>query len=145
MIWLNVLRSQPLVFDQVPLSCVPPITSHDRNGLIATFSNCRVLLRLRSVWSSTTGALESSRLQPTLSAPVTGPPVTPLRPVSSHCAERSANVPLVRMIPPSDPSKIWVGLPGFTTIACWSGWIPSGARRQKSGGVSPYGSYEHHG
>src|SRR6187551_860223 len=75
MIWLNVLRSQPLLFDQVPLSCVPPITSHDRNGLIATFSNCRVLLRLRSVWSSTTGALESSRLQPTLSAPVTGPPV----------------------------------------------------------------------
>src|SRR5919198_4590527 len=109
MIWLNVLRSQPMLFDHVPLSCVPPSTSHPRNGLIATFSNCRVLLRFRSVCASAIGTRESNRLQPTLSAPVTGPPVAPLRPVSSHCDEMSVNVPLVRMTPPSEPSKIWVG------------------------------------
>ena len=34
-------------------------------------------------------------------------------PTSSHCDEMSANVPLVRITPPSDPSKIWVGLPGL--------------------------------
>ena len=38
-----------------------------------------------------------------------------------------ANEPLVRMMPPSEPSKIWVGLHGLTAITCWSGWIPLGA------------------
>ena len=32
--------------------------------------------------------------------------------------EMSANVPLVRITPPSEPSKIWVGLFGLTTIWC---------------------------
>src|SRR3954447_12116712 len=147
MTWLNVSRLQLFVFDHVPLSCVPPITSHEFAGLIATLMNCRVLLSLRLMWSSTTGTRESSRLQPTLSAPVTGPPVAPSRPASSHCDEMSAKVPLVLMTPPSEPSKIWVGLPGLTTIACWSGWMPFGALRQA--GVKPktaaYGAKAHHG
>ena len=44
-------------------------------------------------------------------------------------ADVSWKAPLVRMTPPSDPSKIWVGLDGLTTIACWSGWIAFGATR----------------
>jgi hypothetical protein len=43
-----------------------------------------------------------------------------------HCDEVSPNVPFVRMIPPSDASKIWVGFDGFTTSSCWSGWIEFG-------------------
>ena len=55
----------------------------------------------------------------------------------SHCDEMSANAPLVRIIPPSEPSKIWVGLPGLTAITCWSGWIPFGAFTQP---LSKYGA-----
>src|SRR5436190_5660603 len=135
MTWLNVFRSQPLLFDHVPLSWVPPMTSHDLNGLIATLISWIELLSLLSMWFSSTGTRESSRLQPTPSLPVTGPPVAPSRPTSSHCDEMSANVPLVRMTPPSEPSKIWVGLPGLITIACWSGWMLFDARRQN---VIPY-------
>ena len=51
----------------------------------------------------------------------------------SQSFEASTNVPLVRIIPPSEPSKIWLGLPGLTTIACWSGWIPPHAWRQPLG------------
>src|SRR3954469_14296053 len=109
--WLNVSRLQLFVFDHVPLSCVPPITSHESNGLIATLMNCSVLLSLRSMWSSTTGTRDSIRLHAMLSPPVTKAP-PPLRPSSSHCDEMLANVPLVLITPPSDPSKIWVGLPG---------------------------------
>src|SRR5438874_5901859 len=131
----NVFLLQPLLFDHVPLSWVPPMTSHELNGLIATLMSWIVLLSFLSMWANSTGTRESSRLQPTLSAPVTGPPVTPSRPTSSHCDEMSANVPLVRMTPPSEPSKIWVGFPGLMTIACWSGWMLFDALRQK---VSPY-------
>src|SRR5690349_7718395 len=137
MIWLNVARSQFELFDQVPLSCVPPITSHEFAGLIATLMNCSVELRLRLMWASSNGTLDRSRLQPTLSAPVTGPPVAPSRPTSSHCEEMFANVPLVRITPPSEPSKIWFGFPGLMTIACWSGWMLFEARRQYG---MPYGS-----
>src|SRR4030095_16963286 len=55
-------------------------------------------------------------------------PRTP-RSFELHRADRSPNVPSVRITPPSDPSKICVGFDGFTTIACWSGWIPPGAHR----------------
>src|SRR5436190_6527296 len=142
MTWLNVFRLQPLLFDHVPLSWVPPMTSHELNGLIATLINWIVLLSFLSTWFSSTGTRDRSRLQPTLSLPVTGPPVKPSRPTSSHCDEMLVNVPLVRMTPPSEPSKIWVGLPGLTTIACWSGWMPFDALRQN---VIPYGAYAHHG
>src|SRR4029079_16843230 len=142
MTWLNVARSQRELFDQVPLSCVPPMTSHESAGLIATLMNCNVLLNLRSMWASSHGTRDSSAVQPTLSAPVTGPPVAPSRPTSSHCDEMLAKVPLVRITPPSEPSKIWVGLPGLITIACWSGWMLFEARRQYG---MPYGSQAHHG
>src|SRR5690242_21177395 len=140
MTWLNVARSQRELFDQVPLSCVPPMTSHESAGLIATLMNCSVLLNLRSMWASSNGTRDSSRLQPTLSAPVTGPPVAPSRPTSSHCVEMLAKVPLVRITPPSEPSKIWVGLPGLITIACWSGWMPPQACMQP---LSKYGWNAH--
>src|SRR4051812_49113721 len=140
---VNVFRSpHPFRFDQVPLSCVPPRTRHELNGSIAVLMNWIVLLSFLSMCASSTGTRESSRLQPTLSDPVTGPPVKPSRPTSSHCEEMSVNVPLVRITPPSEPSKIWVGFPGFTTIACWSGWMLFEARRQM---VRPYGAYAHHG
>src|SRR4029078_4368676 len=143
MTWLNVSRLQLFVFDHVPLSCVPPITSHESNGLIATLMNCSVLLSLRSMWLSSTGTRESIRLQATLSPPTTVPAaVVPLRPTSSHRDEMLANVPLVLITPPSEPSKIWVGLPGLITIACWSGWMPFGARRQNG---RPHGSCSQHG
>src|SRR5436189_156902 len=123
---VNVFRSlHPFRFDQVPLSCVPPRTRQELNGSIAALMNWIVLLSFLSMWASSIGTRESSRLQPTLSAPVTGPPVMTSRPSSSHCDEMLVNVPLVRMTPPSEPSKIWVGLPGLMTIACWSGWMPS--------------------
>src|SRR4051794_16962286 len=51
-----------------------------------------------------------------------------------------ANWPLVRITPPSEPSKIWVGLFGLTAITCSSGWIPFGAFSQP---LSKYGAYAH--
>src|SRR5512133_3553117 len=107
---VNVFRLHPFVFAHVPLSCVPPRTRHGLNGSITALMSWIVLLRFLSMWASSTGTRESNRLQPTLSEPVTAPHVNPSRPTSSHCDEMSANVPLVRMIPPSEPSKIWVGL-----------------------------------
>src|SRR5215210_5885661 len=47
-----------------------------------------------------------------------------------HCEDVSPKDPLVRMMPPSDDSKICVGFDGFTTSSCWSGWIEFGANRQ---------------
>src|SRR5262249_2329443 len=142
MTWLNVFRLHAFMFAQVPLSWVPPRTRHGLNGSIATLMNWIVLLRLLLIWASSTGTRESNRLQPVLSEPVTGPPVTPSRPASWHCDEMSAKVPLVRMTPPSEPSKIWVGLPGLMTIACWSGWMLFAARRH---GVGKNGRKAHHG
>src|SRR3954467_15071146 len=128
---VNVFRSShPFRFDQVPLSCVPPRTRQELNGSMAALMNWIVLLSFLLMWANSTGTRESNRLQPTLSEPVTGPPVTPSRPTSSHCEETSANAPLPRKIPPADPSKIWVGLPGLMTIACWSGWMLFDALRQ---------------
>src|SRR5215510_16197686 len=54
-----------------------------------------------------------------------------------HRKDKSPNVPSVRTTPPSEPSKICVGFDGFTTIACWSGWIPAGAHRQVKPGATP--------
>src|SRR4029077_5844693 len=54
-----------------------------------------------------------------------------------HRNERLPNVPSVRIIPPSEPSKIWVGFDGLTTIACWSGWMLLGAHRHANAGATP--------
>ena len=105
----QVFRSQP-AFDHVPLSCVPPSTSHGFPGLIATFMNWSVS-RFRSVCARTFGTRDSSRLQFTrLAGPSRG------RSFELQRDEMSANVPSVRIRPPSDPSKIWVGLFGLMTI-----------------------------
>ncbi len=47
----------------MPLSCVPPMTSHDLNGLMATLMNWSVLLSFLSTWLSSVGTRERSRLQ----------------------------------------------------------------------------------
>ena len=47
----------------------------------------------------------------------------------------------MRIRPPSEPSKIWVGLPGLIAITCWSGWIPFG---EFSHPLSKYGANAHH-
>src|SRR6266478_5951032 len=92
-------------FDHVPLSCVPPMTSHELDGLIATLMNCSVLLSFRSMCSSSVGTRDSSRLQLfRLAAASSG------RSPELQWDEMSLNVPLVRIMPPSEPSKIWVGL-----------------------------------
>src|SRR2546429_515689 len=131
------------LFDHVPLSCVPPWTSHEFAGLIATLMNWSVS-RLRSVCVVSFGTFDSIRMQfARLAAPSSGRSFELQRP------ERSANVPLVRTTPPSEPSKIWAGLLGFTTIVCWSGWMLSGAQRHAPvGGTPPNASspaapYEH--
>src|SRR5919206_2879915 len=126
MICGHVLRAHPFTFDQVPLSCVPPITSHESDGLIETPTNWRVLLSFLSMCVSSVGTFDSSRMQVCWLLAVR----LPARPRSLHCAEMSAKDPLVRITPPSEPSKICVGFEGLIPIACWSGWIPFGARTQ---------------
>ena len=53
------------MFDHVPLSCVPPMTSHVLDGLIATLMNCSVLASFLSMCSISVGTRDSSRLQAT--------------------------------------------------------------------------------
>src|SRR6266508_2147679 len=132
MIWGQVSLSQSFEFDHVPLSCVPPITSHDLDGLIATLMNCSVLPSLLSMWSSRVGTRDNSRAQfARLAAASSG------RSFELQRDEMSLNVPLVRIIPPSEPSQILVGLDGLTAITCWSGWIEFGAQRHWNGAVTP--------
>src|SRR5919204_4783541 len=125
-----VLHSGSL-FDHVPLSCVPPWTSHGFDGLMATSMNWSV----SRFWSRCVirfGTFDSIRLQfARLAAESSG------RSFELHRADRSPNVPSVRITPPSEPSKIWVGFDGFTTIVCWSGWMLSGAQRQANAGETP--------
>src|SRR5207248_4613452 len=124
-----------LLFDHVPLSCVPPWTSAGFDGLIATLMNCNVS-RFRSMCVIRLGTCDSIRLQLLrLSVPSKGRSPTPKLPL--HRNERSPNVPSVRITPPSEPSKIWVGFDGFTTIECWSGWMLSGAQRQAKVAETP--------
>src|SRR5437763_10284572 len=125
-----VLHSGSL-FDHVPLSCVPPITSHGFDGLMATLMNWSVF-RFRSMCVMVVGTWDSIRLQfARLAAPSSG------RSFELQRADRSPNVPSVRMTPPSDPSKIWVGFDGLIAIACWSGWMLSGAHAQAFAGAMP--------
>src|SRR6266478_3767942 len=119
------------LFDHVPLSCVPPWTSAGFDGLMATPTNCNVS-RFRSVCVIRFGTRDSSRLQLfRLAAPSSG------RSFELQRVDRSPNAPSVRITPPSEPSKIWVGFDGLTTIACWSGWMLLGAHRQANGAVTP--------
>src|SRR5438067_10975079 len=98
---VNVFRSpHPFRFDQVPLSCVPPRTRHELNGSIAVLLNWIVLLSFLTLCAHSNGTRESNRLQPTLSEPVTAPPVQPPRPTSSQFDAITANVPLGRLTPP---------------------------------------------
>src|SRR5438046_9269306 len=85
------------------------------------------------------GTRDNSRLQLfRLAAP------RPARSFELHRKDRSPNAPSVRITPPSEPSKIRVGLEGLTTIACWSGWMLLGAQRHsKPGGVTLSGPSAH--
>src|SRR5947208_15115654 len=75
------------------------------------------------------GTRDNSRLQLfRLAAP------RPARSFELHRQDRSPNAPSVRITPPSEPSKIWVGLDGVTTIVCWSGWMLFGAPRHLNRG-----------
>src|SRR5438094_8519740 len=119
------------LFDHVPLSCVPPWTSAGFEGLIATPTNCN-LSRLQSMCVTRFGTRDNSRLQLfRLADPSSGSSF------ELHRKDRSPNDPSVRIIPPSEPSKIWVGFDGLTTIACWSGWMLLGAQRHWNGAVTP--------
>src|SRR5436190_24206875 len=118
-----------LLFDHVPLSCVPPWTSAGLEGLIATPMNCNVS-RFRSMCVTRLGTRYNSRLQLfRLAAPSSG------RSFELHRKDRSPNAPSVRITPPSEPSKIWAGFDGLTTIACGSGWMLLGAQRHSKPGV----------
>src|SRR5436309_1675619 len=119
------------LFDHVPLSCVPPWTSAGFEGLIATPTNCNVS-RFLSMCVIRFGTRDNSRLQLfRLSAPSSG------RSFELQRVDRSPNALSVRITPPSEPSKIWVGFDGFTTIACWSGWMLFGAHRHANGAETP--------
>src|SRR5262245_42587050 len=84
------------------------------------------------MWASVVGTRESNRAQfARLAAPSSG------RSFELHRDEMSAKEPLVRINPPSEPSKICVGLDGLTAITCWSGWIEPGAQRHWNGAVTP--------
>src|SRR4051812_42271565 len=69
---------------------------------------------------SVVGTAESSCWQSVRFAPVL------LRVGDEHCAEISANAPLVRTSPPSDP-KMAIFDPGTSNMAWLSGCIPLGA------------------
>src|ERR687888_187688 len=87
MFWGQLFRSHSgSLFDQVPLSCVPPWTSHGFDGLIATSMNWSVS-RFRSRCVIRFGTFDSIRLQfARLAAPSSG------RSFELQRAERSANV-----------------------------------------------------
>src|SRR5438105_2254457 len=75
----------------------------------------RPLFRLVSV----VGTADSSCLQRMSESPES--------PRESQREDVSLRVPSERMTPPSEPSQNCTGLFGFTTSACWSGWMPFGA------------------
>src|SRR5215471_6574693 len=84
------------------------------------------------MWSIAVGTRESSLAQfARLAAPSRG------RSFELHRDERLEKSPLVRIRPPSEPSKICVGLDGLTAITCWSGWIESAAHEHWLGAVTP--------
>src|SRR3954447_21645756 len=104
------LRSQPGL-DHVPLSCVPPCTLQGFPGLIATLTNCSVA-SLRSMCVILFGIRESRRWQARVPFAGCGGRVV------VHVSDVSTKLPSVRITPPSEPSKICVGLLGLTRIMC---------------------------
>src|SRR5918995_1627028 len=98
---------------QVPLSCVPPWSSTGLCGLAFTLIHCSVE-RPSLIPSSFDGIRESICSQRSISGPFnrrSGGLV--------HHDERSTNVPLDRITPPSFVSKNWNGLFGFVTMLGW--------------------------
>src|SRR5689334_5508018 len=86
------------------------------------------------MWSIVVGTRESSRAQfVRLATPSAG------RSFELHRDDISAKAPLVRTRPPSEPSKICVGLDGLTAITCWSGWIDWAAHVHWLAGATPPG------
>src|SRR5882724_7671958 len=104
------------VVSNVPLSWVPPCTSFAFAGFTDRLWNCSVWSPLfRLVYD--VGARDKSCLQRLSAGSIR------LRP--SQRLEMSVNVPSDRIRPPSEPSKYWFGLFGFTANACWSGCRPT--------------------
>src|ERR1700687_5956420 len=116
---INQLFGEPLQA-QVPLSWVPPITSvRGLCGLMETcwyWSVARPAFKLK-IW---VGIAFNHIRQSARSVPVF------FRLRSVHVLDVSANCPLVRTTPPSDPRNAISGFDDANTIACWSGCIPSG-------------------
>ena len=56
----------------------------------------------------------------------------PERPRFAQSAESFAHWPLVRIIPPSEPTKKTSGLVGTKPITCWSGCMSSSWKRMPS-------------
>jgi hypothetical protein len=105
-------RAEP-VKDSVPLSCVP---------VIAVLFGEYGLTEMLFIWSvpspafmtlSSVGMRESHARQSARNSGCCGS-----RPRLSHWPEASAHLPLVRMTPPSEPTKNWSGLPGTNASAC---------------------------
>src|SRR5262249_39608089 len=94
-----------LLFDHVPLSCVPPWTSLGFRGLMVTLMNWSVLY-LRLMCVIRLGTFDSIRWQFAILAGPSG------RSFVLHRKDKSPNVPSVRITPPSEPSKICVGFDG---------------------------------
>src|SRR5215471_2524381 len=103
----------------VPLSCNPVIASLSLNGLTDMLYICRSPSPEFTSWSSL-GILLSHCLH---SVRYAGLIASSPRP--SHWLEASAHWPLVRISPPSEPTKNLFGSLGSNAIACWSGCIDS--------------------
>src|SRR6476620_9965402 len=90
----------------VPLSCSPVIASLSLNGLTDMLYIWIVPSPAFTTWSSL-GILLSHCLHSVMYAGLIS-----ARPRSSHWLEASAHSPLVRIRPPSDPTKTLSGSPG---------------------------------
>src|SRR6266516_5957881 len=101
----------------VPLSCVPPCRSFELAGFTERLWNWIVsspTLRL----TSCLGTRDSSCWHRVRSLPTSERKL--------HREEVLEKTPSDRTTPPSEPSKNWLGLAGFVTSTCWSGWSPCG-------------------
>src|SRR5947209_19333721 len=106
------------LYDQVPLSCEPPITSVlGCWGLIARLWNCTVASPLFRL-NISVGTAFNQLWQSVKSAPAS--------PLLAQPPDASLKTPLVRTRPPSEPRKAISEFPGAKAIPCWSGCIPSG-------------------
>src|SRR6266404_6717405 len=109
------VTDEPVV-SKVPLSCVPPCTSFAFAGFTDRLWNCKVCRPLFRLVHDVGARDKSCWHRARLTRPSPRPP---------QRLEMSVNVPSDRIRPPSEPSKNWLGLFGFTTKACWSGCRPT--------------------